>query len=122
MIDYVLAGVDGFSTQDVEQFIKAAQENYSTFEYGNVLLGFVSESRHHLATLPDPPAISGLRIEYVPLLLQLNESPPLNELGSGGELIFFYEQGDTLGSWANRVAPIRKVTDSRVAPDIEAAD
>lgn len=116
MIDYVLADVDGFNQEEVSQFIKAAQVNHSRFDYQNVLLGFVSESPHHLKTLPVPPTIPGLRIEYVPLLLQLKETPPLSELGTGGESIFFYEQGDTLGSGANAVGTNRKVSDARTVP------
>lgn len=113
MIDYVLADVNGFDMSAVDQFIQQAQANHRMFEYRNMLLGFVSESKHHLRTLPEPPLIQGLRIEYVPLLIQYEERPSLNEVGTDDEVIFYYEGSEILGAGVQAIESARKSTDGR---------
>lgn len=113
MIDYVLADVRGFQLDAVEEFLKAARGNYSAYNYKHVLLAFVSESMHHLLSIPDPPTLLGMRIEYVPLLLQLDGEPRLSELGKDSKLVAFYENGETIGDFADDVVPVRKYSEGR---------
>jgi hypothetical protein len=113
MIDYVLADLHGFQYAAVEEFLEAAKGNHSEYTYEHVLLAFVSESTHHLLSIPEPPTIAGIRIEYVPLLLQFEREPRLSELGKDLKLVAFYEHGQTIGDFADDVIPARKSSDGR---------
>ncbi len=113
MIDYVLADVHGFQLDAVKQFMRHAQGNHSEYKYEHVLLAFVSESIHHLLSIPEPPTLAGIRIEYVPLLLQLDGEPRLREMGKDSKLVAFYEHGETIGEYADDVTLMRKSSDGR---------
>lgn len=109
MIDYVLADIDGFKTEEIETMLYYAISNYEQYRYTNLLIAFISESVTLLQNIPEPRHINGIRIEYIPLLLELNEEPKLLELGKNNKLIAYYDLNELLDNWINPVESLRKI-------------
>lgn len=107
MIDYMLADVDGFNLAELNEFIKAIELNKLQYNYCNVIIAFISESSYHLRSVPEPPTISGVHIEFAPLLLELHDGPHLSELATNGTLIVEYEMGVS-DKYFNEATPARK--------------
>ncbi len=114
MIDYLIARVDGFDQGELEKFTRAIEVNHNEYGYCNVLIAFISESTHHLHEIPNPPTIAGVRIEFVPLLLELHGEPRLSELTAEGKLIVEYEL-EPLDEKFRPATPLRIVSDGRSA-------
>ena len=112
MIDYLFARVDGFDQGELEKFTEAIEVNHRKYGYGNVLIAFISESIDHLRAIPNPPTLAGVRIEFVPLLLELHDEPRLSELAAEGVLIVEYEFGPSDEQF-REATPARKVSDGR---------
>ena len=108
MIDYVMAGVDGFRDAEIQEMLHRAAYNYGQYGYTRLLLCFISESTHFLAGIPNPMQVSGVTVEYVPLLLNLKNEPNLSEIGRGGRTIAFYDSGNALDVSAGSVERDRK--------------
>ncbi|MFY8097126.1 MAG: DUF4365 domain-containing protein [Flavobacterium sp.] len=109
MIDYILADVKGFSEKEVQDMLHYAKYNHKQYGYENFLLAFISESPIILQNIPEPQNIPGVKVQYVPLLLELYEEPKLIEIGLEGKRIAFYEHGDLLDDWAGSVKSNRKI-------------
>jgi len=109
MIDYVLADVNGFKSDEIDDMLRYAKSNYEQYGYTRFLLAFISESQAILKNIPEPTGIIGITVEYVPLLMELNEEPRLSEIGKNGKRIVFYEHREFLDNWASLVENARKV-------------
>lgn len=103
MIDYILADVDGFNEATIREIHKWVDHNHRQYGFTRFLLAFIAESKNLLEYIPDPAPIKGVTVEYVPLLLELQEEPTLSEVGINGVTIAFYEHGDCLDDWAGTV-------------------
>lgn len=103
MIDYVIAGIDGFDEAEIREMLRWASYNHSQYGYRRFLLCFISEATHLLEKIPDPTPIPGVTVEYVPLLLTLRGEPRLSEVGKDRRLIAFYDAGESLDDGANTV-------------------
>ena len=109
MIDYTLADVDGFNPAELNKFIEAIEVNKRQYGYSNVIIAFISESIHHLRSVPEPPTIPGVHIEFASLLLELQDGPHLSELATNEALIVEYEMG-VVDECFNEVTPARKTS------------
>lgn len=109
MLDYVLSGVGEFNSGEVDDMLRYAASNHSAYGYKRFLLAFISESPALLKRMPEPKSISGVIVEYVPLLLDLTGEPALSEVGRDGRLIVSYDGGDPLDANASTVEFSRKI-------------
>lgn len=109
MIDYILSDIEGFKSEEIKDMLRYARSNHDQYGYTHFLLAFISESTALFKGIPEPEVISGVTIEYVPLLLELTEEPKLSEIGQDDKRIAFYDQGEQLDDWAMPVQNIRKI-------------
>lgn len=86
MIDFLMAGVDGFPLVDIADMEYYAGSNYRVFGYKHFVLAFVSESLHHLEKIPAPCKIDGVTIQFIPFLLK-RRNMELNEVGKDNQII-----------------------------------
>jgi hypothetical protein len=98
MIDYLLADIEGFKADEINEMLRHAAANHREFSYKNFLLAFISESLHHLKNIPPPPIIPGVTIQYVPLLVSYHGTPGLYEVGDEEKMIEHYEY-----EWINEI-------------------
>jgi hypothetical protein len=103
MVDYVMAGIGGFDAAEVREMIRWAEHNHREYGYDRLLLAFIAERVDLLDSLPDPDSIPGVKVEFVPLLLDVREQPTLREVGKEGKIIAFYDNGETLDDWVGQV-------------------
>ncbi|KAB1520256.1 DUF4365 domain-containing protein [Photobacterium damselae] len=90
MIDYLVADVDGFSLEAIEDMMKYAHSNYRVFGYKHFVLAFISEAFHHLEKIPNPIKLTGLTVQFIPFLLK-RRSLELNEVGKNNHIIELYD-------------------------------
>ncbi len=90
MIDYLLADLGGFPYEEIEDIVKYAESNARVFGYKYLTVAFISESRHHLKSIPTPPTIPGVSVAFVPFLMN-RRSLQLNEVSASGALFDNYE-------------------------------
>lgn len=103
MIDYIVADVNGFNKEAIEEMHRWVDYNHQQYGYNHFLLAFIAEATELLKEIPDPIPMKGVTVDYVPLLLDLHGQPRLSEVGVNDTLIAFYEQGDVLDDWAGMV-------------------
>ncbi|EIO4562344.1 DUF4365 domain-containing protein [Vibrio parahaemolyticus] len=95
MIDYLIADVNGFPMEDLNDMIKYAAMNSRMFSYKKLFIAFVSESMHYLNKIPEPQTIEGLYVEFIPFLFR-KHNMELLEIGKDGYAIDtdYYQLGE----------------------------
>jgi len=95
MIDYLIADVDGFPIEDLNDIVKYGAMNSRMLQFNKLFIAFISESMHYLKEIPEPQVIEGLYIEYIPFLFTKHDMRLL-EIGRDGEKIDtdYYQVGE----------------------------
>jgi hypothetical protein len=74
MIDHVSADIEGFDNGELQEVLRWAKHNHDLLGFRRFLLAFISGQTELVDTIPGPELVPGIRIQYVPLLLNIHRA------------------------------------------------